>query len=120
MDWLGLKLDLVAVTGLDKDALHIYAAVLVQTAVALITRTGFRSVLPWLAVAAVEGTNEWADMYFEVWPDRTLQLSRGIHDIVNTMIMPTFLLLFARLHARPAPPITEPAAAEPPVCEPAA
>lgn len=113
MDWLGLKLDLVAVTGLEKDALHIYAAVLVQTAVALITRTGFRSVLPWLAVAAVEGANEWADMYFEVWPDRALQLSESIHDVVNTMIMPSFLLLFARLHGRPDALIVEPPAAEP-------
>lgn len=104
LDWLGLKLDLVAVTGLEKDALHIYAAVFVQTVVALITRTGFRSLLPWLAVAAVEGANEWADMYFEVWPDRVLQLSESMHDLVNTMIMPTFLLILARLRERSAPP----------------
>lgn len=104
MDWLGLKLDVVALTGLDKDALHIYAAVAIQTLVALVTRRGFGDWLPWLVVLLAAAANEWADMHYEVWPDRTLQLGYGIHDIVNTMIMPSVLFALARFQARRVAP----------------
>lgn len=100
MDWLVLKRELGVLTGLDRDALHIYAAVAIQGGTALLLRRKLGDWLPWLAVAAIALLNEGADIYSDVWPDRALQASKTIHDLVNTMIMPTALMILSRV--RPA------------------
>lgn len=100
MDWLVFKRELGAVTGLDRDALHVYAAVAIQSGAALVLRRKLGDWLPWLAVAAIALLNEGADIYSDVWPERALQASKTIHDLVNTMIMPTALMIISRV--RPA------------------
>lgn len=96
MNWIGLKAELVGLIGLDRDALHVYAAVAFQLVVAGVTRRSLASFAPWLAVAGVELVNESADYFLEVWPDRALQQAGGLHDLVNTMLMPTVLLIASR------------------------
>lgn len=96
MDWLAFKLDIVRFTGLDRDALHVYAALILHTLAAVILRRDLADWRPWLVVAMAALLNEGADIYSEVWPDHALQAGKAVHDLVNTMIAPSFILLVAR------------------------
>ena len=100
MSWIAIKLELASLTGLEKDALHVYGAVLLQLAAALITRRTLADVLPWVTVAAAAAVNEWADLTFSIWPDRSWQYAESVHDLVNTMALPTLLLVLARVRPR--------------------
>ena len=96
MDWIGLK-DLASDLGLAKDALHVYAAVAIQIAAALLFRRPLGSWLPWFAVLLVELLNEWGDMWFgEEAHIQQWQIDGAKHDILNTMVLPTVLLLLVR------------------------
>ena len=95
-DWLQFKSQIVATIGLDRDALHIYISVLIQLAVALVLRRSLGDWLPWLAVLAAACVNEVLDVRVELWPDPAMQAGQAIHDIVNSMILPTILLAVAR------------------------
>ena len=97
MDWFRFKLDLLALTGLERDALHIYTGLLVQTLAAVVTRRSLARWAPWLAAAAAALLIEYGDWRYEPWPEeRMLQATRALHDIVNTLIAPTFLLVLCR------------------------
>ena len=96
MDWNGLK-DEVARLLLEKDALHIYAAVLIQLAAARWTGRTLGHLLPWGAVFAVELLNEVVDLARGGEPRlMPWQVVGGVHDIINTMILPTLLLFLCR------------------------
>jgi hypothetical protein len=106
MDWTGMK-DVAAELTVGKDALHIYAAFLVQVGTATLFRKSLAHWLPWLAVLAIEIANEALDIrfggeeYLQSW-----QLAGARHDFINTMILPTLLLLLCRY----APALFRPAA----------
>lgn len=95
MGWIEFKDMLAGVTGLSKDALHIYAALMLQIGVAFILRQSLKSPLPWLCVLVALLLNEWFDLshlgHVEAW-----QVEGGIRDIWNTMLLPTLLLVLAR------------------------
>ncbi|HLL31736.1 MAG TPA: hypothetical protein VK403_12140 [Allosphingosinicella sp.] len=82
-------------TGLERDALHIYAAILLQIGSAAILRRSLASPLPWLVVLVAALGNEALDMsrdgLFEEW-----EHGEAIHDLWNSMLMPTLLALLAR------------------------
>jgi hypothetical protein len=96
MDWNGLK-DEAARLLFEKDALHIYAAVLIQLVVARWSNRSLADLRPWAAVLALELVNEVVDVArggearLMAW-----QVVSAVHDIVNTMILPTILLLLTR------------------------
>lgn len=96
-DWIELKNELSRLT-VEKDALHIYAAVAVQLTAALILRKPLSSWMPWFAVLAVELANEAGDILLDTTEPhiREWQMVGGLHDIVNTMLLPTILLLLVR------------------------
>ena len=106
--WTELKVRFAEAT-VAMDALHIYSGFLVQILAALLLRRSLASPLPWLAVLAAEIANEWLDLFrgetaqVEPW-----QLDGAVHDLVNTMVLPTALMLLTRyaprLFARPLPP----------------
>jgi hypothetical protein len=102
MDWHEIKVWLEHASGLDMDALHVHAGVLLQIMLALLLRRPLRSPIPWLLVLAAILANEIYDYRYEVWPDaeRPLQLAEGIKDFWNTMLLPTAILLLARFHPR--------------------
>ena len=108
MNWIEFKFGIERVVGLDKDALHIYAALLIQMATALLLRRSLAAKLPWLAVLAAVLINEWLDLHVEVWPDHWQQYRASIHDVLNTMILPTVLVVLVRqlpqLTRRQGPP----------------
>lgn len=96
MDWLHIKLFTTEATGLGKDALHIYAALAIQLGAGLLLRRPLTSVTPWLVVLAVLAINEALDLYLPKRPIEPWQIQGLIHDLWNTMIVPTVLLLLAR------------------------
>jgi hypothetical protein len=93
---MGLK-GLGSDLGLAKDALHIYGAVAIQIAVALLIRRSLAHWLPWFAVLLSELLNEGADMWFgEEARIQPWQIDGAKHDLLNTMVLPTVLLLLVR------------------------
>lgn len=96
MLWLSLK-NSVADFTVHKDALHIYAALVVQIGAALLTRRPISSMIPWFAVLAAELANEALDLLMENEPYiHQWQVVGSLHDLLNTMVLPTALLLLAR------------------------
>ena len=96
MDWISFKgfLEQLAVS---KDALHIYAAMFIQLGSALLFRKPVSSLIPWFCVLALELLNEGLDLIFEKEPYiHQWQIDGSIHDVLNTMAMPTVVLLLAR------------------------
>ena len=96
MDWMGLK-GLGSELGLAKDALHIYGAVAIQILSALLFRRSLAHWLPWfvvlLAALLIEGGDMWfgEEAHVQQW-----QIDGAKHDLLNTMILPTVLLVLSR------------------------
>ena len=96
MDWMGMK-GLAADLLIAKDALHIYLAFVIQISAAALFRRPLSSGLPWMTVLLLELVNEGLD----IWLGEELQLKQwqlvgASHDLVNTMILPTALLILCR------------------------
>jgi hypothetical protein len=113
MDWLGVK-ELASQLGVEKDALHVYGAFLIQVAAGILLRRPLSSWIPWFVVLVAALLNEFLDIRFggeaqvQEW-----QLLGARHDLINTMVLPTLLLLLCRYapflltrraSAAPAPP----------------
>lgn len=113
MDWQQIKETIAFWTDLERDALHIYAALLVQVASAWVLRRRLAHWLPWACVLALAVANELLDMKGDDLVERW-ELDAGLHDLWNTMVLPTLLLLLAsfapRLFVEPEPPAPEPPA----------
>ncbi|MEA3064633.1 MAG: hypothetical protein QOJ27_1079 [Sphingomonadales bacterium] len=113
MDWQGIKEAIALWTGLERDALHIYAALLVQAGSAFILRRSLASPWPWTCVLALAIGNEildtFADRLVEAW-----EIDASLHDLWNTMLLPSLLLLLARFSPDLVAP---PRAAAPPRAE---
>lgn len=99
MDWEAIKQAVAAWTGLERDALHIYAAILIQIGSAALLRRTLASPWPWLVVLAFALANEWLDVQrdhlVEEW-----EKAASLHDLWNTMLLPSLLLLVARFAPR--------------------
>jgi hypothetical protein len=95
MNWYGIKVWLETASGLNMDALHVHAGLLVQLGAALILRRSLKSPLPWLVVPIAILANEIYDLTYEIWPTRGAQIGQSIKDIWNTMLVPTLLLVTA-------------------------
>lgn len=99
MDWEAIKTAVALWTGLERDALHIYAAILIQIAAAALLRRTLASPWPWLVVLVFALANEWLDLHrddlIEDW-----EKGSSLHDLWNTMLVPTILALLARFAPR--------------------
>ena len=84
-------------TGLERDALHIHAALLLYILAMGVFRQSRRSRLPWLVVLAVELANEAHDLYYN-FDDLGAEAARRATatDLWNTMLWPTVLLFVGR------------------------
>ena len=96
MDWVDFK-GLAEASGVAKDALHVYFALVIQVMAAIALKCSLGAWRPWLSVLAVELLNELLDIVltddvmFQDW-----QIAAARHDILNTMVLPTALLLLCR------------------------
>lgn len=99
MQWLEIKIWLESATGFDRDALHIYGAVIIQFGLALFFRRSLASPWPWIAVLIVALANEYFDYQRvgESANSKAIFQTEGYKDMWNTMLIPTFLLLVARI-----------------------
>ncbi len=98
MLWLDIKIMLENVTGLDRDALHIYGALAIQFSLALFFRRSLGSLWPWTVVLAAALANEYLDyqrLGLSKAPEALLR-QEAYHDLWNTMLIPTVLMLIAR------------------------
>jgi len=96
VDWHQLKLWLETASGLNMDALHVHAGILLLVAAALVLRRPLSSPWPWLVVLVAELANEYYDLSYEIWPTRDQQFAEGAKDVWNTMLLPTAILIAAR------------------------
>jgi len=94
-----MKSAVAGFTGLERDALHIYAALLIHIASAALLRRTLASPWPWLIVLLCALGNEWLDMnrdgVIEAW-----EKDASLHDLWNTMLAPTILALLVRFAPR--------------------
>jgi hypothetical protein len=89
-------------TGLSKDALHVYGGMALFLTVRMLWRWRGGWVLAWLAVLALALSIEWLDMKAEQTDGSMVPDAAHWHDIWNTMVWPTVLLLIGRwLQPRP-------------------
>lgn len=92
MSYLDLKELIEAYTGLERDALHIHAALFVYLAAVLVLRNG-KSLIPWLLVLAVELANEAHDLSVNWVEGPDWAIASSVRDLWNTMLWPSLLLL---------------------------
>lgn len=95
MDWTQIKDGIETATGLSRDALHIYSALFIQVASAALLRRRLSDWLPWLIVLILATANEYFDGYADSELERW-EAKAGVHDLWNTMVIPTALLLLTR------------------------
>lgn len=96
MNWFDFKQLIETYTGLERDALHIHAALFLYLAAMGVFRRTRRSRIPWFFVLAVELANEGYDVWYN-WGDPTSEIwSSSIKDLWNTMLWPTVLLFVGR------------------------
>src|SRR5687768_14023418 len=86
----------MAGTGLTRDALHIHLGLAAMLLAALLFRRSLRSLLPWFVAFAACVLVEAADLRDDIASYGYLRWRHSVHDLVNSMIWPTVLLLVAR------------------------
>ncbi len=90
-----IKLAIVELTGLSKDALHIYVGLAVLLAVAIVSRRPLRSIVPLFAVLAVGIAGEIVDMIDDLLSLGHWRWEASLHDVLNTLFWPTAIWLLA-------------------------
>ena len=93
---LGIKAVIVDATGLSKDALHVYTALLLHFGSALLFGWRLRSWKPWLVVLGVTVAGEVWDYFDILREDDPVSWSNHGKDLWNTMLAPTAIVLLAQ------------------------
>jgi hypothetical protein len=90
------KVSIIEVTGLDKDALHVYFGMALFLLVRLAWRGRGGWAAAWLAVLVMACGGEWLDLNVEANHATIQPDAEHWHDIWNTMFWPTVLLIVGR------------------------
>jgi cell shape-determining protein MreD len=93
-----LKLSLVQLVGLSKDALHIYVGLIVFFVVAIViaVRIERTSYLLLMAVIAVAILGELVDMRDDINSLGVWRWRASVHDVANTVFWPFVITLLVR------------------------
>jgi hypothetical protein len=91
-----IKLAVVSVTGLSKDALHIYIGLTVYLAACLALRKSARNWWPVLLVVLIACLGEALDMRDDIHSLGHWRWRASLHDVVNTVFWPVVLYLLGR------------------------
>lgn len=94
--WQDWKTALADHANLSRDALHIYAAVLIFILACKLLRARPADWRPWLAVLAAQLVNEAFDIRDMIEDDGVIWIWASVKDTINTMIIPTVLMAAAR------------------------
>ncbi len=92
--WGMEKFRLSQMLGLSPDALHVHVSIMVMLCAAILWRRRMDHLLPWLTVLAIEFLNELLDLSVPANGENTIHAS--LHDVYNTMFLPTLVLLCLR------------------------
>lgn len=90
------KLWLIAMTGLSKDALHIYVAMALFLGSAQLFKWSLGNWKPWAVVLAAAVLGEALDIRDRLVGGVPLDLAGDWHDVWNTLFWPSVILLLAR------------------------
>ena len=96
MSYADLKMVIEHYSGLERDALHIHAALFLYVAAAGLFRQSRHSRFPWLFVLAVELINESHDLFTNWSGGPEWAMAEARKDLWNTMLWPTVLLFVGR------------------------
>ena len=98
MNFQHLKMGLVYATGLEKDALHIYAGVSIYLLCLLIFRryTMRSGVLALLITTAIALFAEVLDLRYSMLPYDQLNWAASVHDLINTCLLPYTLFALSK------------------------
>lgn len=84
----------------SSDSIHVVTGVVIQLIAGLLLKKPISRWRPWLVVLALILLNEFIDLQFDHWPQRSMQLGESMRDIILTMTLPTILLLATRIAPR--------------------
>lgn len=98
MNFQHLKMGVVYATGLEKDALHIYAGVSIYLLCLLIFRryTVRSGVLALLITTAIALMAEVMDLRYTFLANGQLNWSASLHDLINTCLLPYTLFALSK------------------------
>ncbi|HEX8258140.1 MAG TPA: hypothetical protein VF589_10950 [Allosphingosinicella sp.] len=109
---------LLGALGLSEQALHIYGGVIVYALALKLSRRPPADLLPLVVVLFAALLNEGQDLKNAVDWRKTLELTEGIGDVVNTILLPACYTFWSRHRRRreasPPPPEPAPVHASPP------
>lgn len=100
-NWGDIKLEFHRQLQISDDALHVHFGLALLFIAALLLRRPPWSRWPVLAVAAIEGVNEWYDMAsLGIRPNNESALPDSLHDFALTMFWPVALSVLVPLFQR--------------------
>ncbi|XDF34514.1 hypothetical protein RBH89_20215 [Paracidovorax avenae] len=91
-----LKLAIVSVTGLSKDALHIYVGISIFLIIRLFSQKYADTFLPVAVVLTIACIGEFLDMRDDIDSLGYWRWGASLHDVVNTALWPLVLSIFMR------------------------
>jgi diacylglycerol kinase len=95
--WEDVKLFIQHSVAFSQDAIHVVVGAIILLVAALVLRKPVSSIWPWLVVLLFASLNELIDLWVDQWPERSAQLGEGARDLLLTLVVPTLILLSARL-----------------------
>jgi hypothetical protein len=95
--WHEAKLFVEHSLAIEHGTLHVIVGVLIWLVLALLMRRPITSSRPWLWLLAIIAFNEGVDLWIEQWPHPGQQYGEGAKDLLLTMIVPTVLMIAARV-----------------------
>lgn len=95
--WYEVKMFIEHASVVSSDALHLLVGTLAWLLIAFVLRMPITRWLPWLILLGLIAFNEGVDLWIERWPHPGMQYGESAKDIALTMIIPTALLIAARV-----------------------
>jgi hypothetical protein len=92
------KLRIVELTGLSKDALHIYVGLFVFFSFVTAARKGKIEPIALIPVLLIAVSMEIVDLYDNYRTMGSMYWANSIHDLVNTALWPVVIVLLAQFN----------------------
>jgi hypothetical protein len=90
------KLSVLEITGLSRDAIHIYVGLFVFFSVVVALRKGRVEAIALIPVALVASLMEVTDLYDNYRTLNSIGWGNSLHDVVNTAFWPVTIVLLAK------------------------
>ena len=97
-DYQNLKLVILSILEISKDAIHIHIGLIVFFAAVVLWRKGSfdaRCLIPVVIVASLMEVLDLIDDYTYQGSVRMVALTASVHDLINTMLWPVVIVVLA-------------------------